>query len=74
MIQFCLQIIHYDLGRTYKKLLLVRKSKKSITKLSETKLRQTAKISALSSRNVSKFEFLTGKDNYPKDLLEKLLQ
>ena len=28
--------------------------------------RQTAKISALSSRNVSKYEFLTGKDIYQK--------
>ena len=34
--------------------------------------RQTAKISALSSGNVSKYEFLTGKDVLPeKDLLEK---
>ena len=34
--------------------------------------RQTAKISALSSGNISKFEFLTGKDVLPeKDLLEK---
>ena len=34
--------------------------------------RQTAKISTLSSRNVSKYEFLTGKDVLPeKDLLEK---
>ena len=33
--------------------------------------RQTAKISALSSRNVSKYEFLTGKDILPdKGLLE----
>ena len=33
---------------------------------------QTAKISALSSGNVSKYEFLTGKDVLPKkDLLEK---
>ena len=33
---------------------------------------QTAKISALSSGNISKFEFLTGKDVLPeKDLLEK---
>ena len=33
--------------------------------------RQTAKISPLSSRNVSKYEFLTGKDVFPeKDLLE----
>ena len=35
--------------------------------------RQTAKISALSSGNVSKYEFLTGKDVLPqKDLLEKV--
>ena len=34
--------------------------------------RQTAKISALSSINVSKYEFLTKKDVLPeKDLLEK---
>ena len=34
--------------------------------------RQTAKISALSSGNVSKYEFLTGKDISPeKDLQEK---
>ena len=34
--------------------------------------RQTAKISALSSGNVSKCEFFTGKDVLPeKDLLEK---
>ena len=34
--------------------------------------RQTAKISALSSGNVGKYEFLTGKDvSSEKDLLEK---
>ena len=34
--------------------------------------RQTSKISALSSENVSKYELLTGKDGLPeKDLLEK---
>ena len=34
--------------------------------------RQTAKISALSSVNVIKYEFLTGKDvSFKKDLLEK---
>ena len=37
--------------------------------------KQTAKIFALSAGNVSKFEFLTGKDVLPeKDFLEKLLQ
>ena len=35
--------------------------------------RQTAKISVLSSGNVSKYEFLTGKDVLPEnDLLEKV--
>ena len=34
--------------------------------------RQTAKISALTSRNVSKYEFLTGNEILPeKDLLQK---
>ena len=34
--------------------------------------RQTAKMSALSSGNVTKYEFLTGKDILPeRDLLEK---
>ena len=34
--------------------------------------RQTGKIAALSSGNVSKYEFMTGKDVLPeKDLLEK---
>ena len=34
--------------------------------------RQTAKISALSSGNISKYEFLTGKNVLPeKDMLEK---
>ena len=34
--------------------------------------RQTAKISALLSENLSKYEFLTPKDAFPeKDLLEK---
>ena len=33
--------------------------------------RQTANISALSSGNVSKFEFLTRKDFYPKRLAKK---
>ena len=34
--------------------------------------KQTAKISALSSGNVSKYEFLTGKDVLPeKELVEK---
>ena len=54
----------------------MRKSKqKSIIKSSKNKYnldRKTAKISALSSGNVSKYEFLTGKDFLlKKDFLEK---
>ena len=54
----------------------MRKSKqKSIIKSSKNKYnldRKTAKISALPSGNVSKYEFLTGKDFLPKkDFLEK---
>ena len=57
----------------------MRKSKQSITKLSKAKVkaqynldRQTAAISASSSGNVSKYEFLTGKDVLrEKDLLRK---
>ena len=38
-------------------------------------VRWTAKISALSSGNTSKYEFLPGKDVLPeKDLLKELLQ
>ena len=33
--------------------------------------RQTSKISALSSRNVSKYEFLTGKDVLPEKKLAR---
>ena len=33
--------------------------------------RQTAKISALSSGNVSKYDFLTGKNVLPKKILAK---
>ena len=55
--------------------MLGRKAKQSTTKWSKTKLnliRQTVKISILSSENVSKYEFLTGKDVLPeKELLEK---
>ena len=47
----------------------MRKPKQSIIKLSNTK--QTAKISALSSRNISKYEFLTSENILlEKELLE----
>ena len=55
----------------------MRKLKQLITKSIKTKLNtiqidKTAKISALSSGNVSKYEFLTGKDVLSeKDLLER---
>ena len=58
------------------KWLLVRKLKQSITESSKTNQydldRQTTKVSALSSGNVSKYEFVTDKDFLPEnDLLEK---
>ena len=50
------------------KWVLVRKLKQSTTKLNKTKLNtiwtETAKIYALSSGNVSKYEFLTGKNSF----------
>ena len=53
----------------------MRKLKQSIRKSNKAHYnldRQTAKISALLSGNVSKYEYLTGKDVEPeKDLLEK---
>ena len=55
----------------------MRKLKQLITKSIKTKLNtiqidKTAKISALSSGNVSKYEFLTGKEVLSeKDLLER---
>ena len=77
MIQLCNQIIHYDLGRTYYKMSINEKIKTIDNKIEQNKAqynldRQTAKIFASSSANVSKYEFLTGKDVLPeKDLLEK---
>ena len=50
----------------------MRKSKQSIIKAKHNLDRKTAKISALSSGNFRKYEFLTDKDVLPeKDLLEK---
>ena len=58
MIQLCYQIIHYDLGRTYYKMSISEKIKTIDNKIEQNKAqynldRQTAKISALSSENVS---------------------
>ena len=61
------QIIHYGLGKTY---LISNKIEQN--KAQYNLDRQTAKISALLSGNVSKYEFLTGKDVLlEKDLLKK---
>ena len=47
----------------------MRKSKESITKSSKKKLSTNAKISALSSRNVGKYEPLSDKDVLPEKAL-----
>ena len=67
MIQLYHQIIHYDLGRTFYKMSISEKIKTIDNKVEQNKAqndldRRTVKISALSSGNISKFEFLTGKD------------
>ena len=70
-------MIHYNLGRTYYKMSISEKIKAINNKIEQNKAkynldRQTAKISALSSGNNRKYEFLTGKDILPEeDLLEK---
>ena len=77
MIQLYHKIIHYDLGRTYYKMSISEKIKSINNKIDQKKAqynlnRQTAKISALSSGNVSIYEFLNSKDVLPgKDLQEK---
>ena len=77
MIQLCHQITHYHLGKTYYKVSISQKIKVINNKIFQSKAQYnfdglTAKISALSSVNVSKYEFLTGKDVLPeKDLQEK---
>ena len=76
MIQLCHQIVHYDLGRTYYKMSISEKIKAINNKIEQSKGRydldrKTAKISALPSGNVGKYELLTGKDVLSeKDLLE----
>ena len=72
-----IKIIDYDFGRTYYKMSVIEKIKATNNKIEQNKAlynldNQTAKISALSSGNVSKYEFLTSKDVFPKeDLLER---
>ena len=71
MIQLCNQIIHYDIGRTYYKLTVIEKINTIDNKIEQNKAqynldRQTAKISSLSSRNVSNYKLLTGEDVLPE--------
>ena len=71
MIQPYHQIIHYDLGRTYYKMSISEKIKTIDNEIEQNKAqyvldRQTAKISALSLGNFSKYEFLTAKDVLPE--------
>ena len=62
MIQLCHQIIHQDLGGAYFEMTIKTINNKIEQNKAQFDLdRQTAKISALSSRNISKYEFLTGK-------------
>ena len=67
MIQLYHQLIHYDLGRPYYKISISDKIKTIDNKIEQKKAqynldRQSAEISALSSGNVIKYEFLTGKN------------
>ena len=78
MIRLYHQIIHYHLGsNVFKKMSISEKIKASNDKTEQNKAqynldRKTSKISALSSRNASKYEFLTGKDVLAeKHVLEK---
>ena len=71
------QVIRQDLGRTYCKMSVSEKIKTIDNKIKQNKVqfdldRQTAKVSALWSGYVGKYEFLTGKDLIQEqDLLEK---
>ena len=74
MRHFCHQMIYYDLGRTYCKMSISEKIKTIDNKVAQNKAqynldRQTAKISALSLGNVSKYEFLTGKGCFTRKRL-----
>ena len=77
MIRLCHQTIHWNLGRNYYKTSISEKIKAIDNKIEQSKDQydldtQTARISALSSGNVSKHEFLIANDVLPeKELLEK---
>ena len=66
MIQLYHQIIHYNLGGTYYEMSISEKIKAIDYKIDYNLDRQTGNISALSSENVSKYEFLTGRDVLPE--------
>ena len=70
------QINHYDLGRTCYKMGLSEKIQALNNKVKQKKVqydleRRAAKISALSSENVSEYEFLSGKDVLPEKKLAR---
>ena len=73
-LQWMIQLCH--LGKTHYKMTVRKKIKGINNEIEQNKAhynldRQTAKISALSSRNIIKHEFLTGEDILPeKELLE----
>ena len=77
MIQLYHQIIHYYFEIVYYKMCVSEKIKTIDNKIKQNNapyilVRKTANISALSSGNANKYEFLTGKDIIPeKHLLEK---
>ena len=76
MIQLYHQIIHYSLGRTYYKMSISEKINAINNKIEQNKAqynldRQTAKMSTLSSEDVSKYEFLTSEDVLPEKYLQE---
>ena len=65
------QIIRYYLGRTYYEISISGNTKAINKKFEQNKAqcslyKETVKISSLSSGNVSKYNFLTGKDVLPE--------
>ena len=77
MIRLYHQTTHYNSTRTCYKMVISKKIKAINNKIKQNKAQyyldgETAKISVLSSGNVNKYEFLTGKDVLlEKELLEK---
>ena len=77
MIELYHQTIHEGLQRTYYKMTLSEKIKTTNNKRKQNKAQnnlgktKNAKILTLSSGNVSRYEFFTGKDVLPENLLEE---